>query len=178
MKIVKSTLVGTICGFLVGLVLSFFVGFTSIMECGCDWVEAFLGCGDATCAGGTQKFTSNPAVLNCLLYATLIGAAVGLAYGIVKTIQENNSNLAAQRARNSEEAKAQRIQWKNEIQKAALKADESCKHNLDSFGPLVVARYEATDEMDKIMTELSKVAELQGKVATMADELAHDGGEQ
>ena len=176
MKIVKYTAYGALIGLCIGLVLSFFVGCVAACSCSEEWIDAFFGCGNATCASGCQEFTSDPIVRNCILYSTLICAAIGGAYGAFQTVQEKIASQIAAELEQSASAKRQRVSWASEIKLKALNVNNTCSRNKTSDKPLVSTTYKANAQMTEIMNELTKVAEKQGKVDSLAEELSKKGG--
>ncbi len=173
MTIILCALAGAGIGAGISLVL-YVLGFcVELANCACQIVTCDCNGGDAIPA-----MWSGSSFLSALLFCTACGAAIGLIYGIYKTKVNNDAKLAERNAQNAEEARKLRVQWADALKRKALKVEDTCSRNKTSFAPMVITRYEASDRMDKILTELSKVTELQGKVAVMADELAHEEGEQ
>ena len=54
--------------------------------------------------------------------------------------------------------------------------NNTCSRNKTSDKPLVSTTYKANAQMTEIMNELTKVAEKQGKVDSLAEELSKKGG--
>lgn len=181
MKIVKYAFYGALTGLCIGLVLSFFVGCDAVGSCADEWLGAFFnslfGCGgNASCSGGCQEFTSDPAVRNCMLYSILISTGIGAIYGLFLTMQDKNAAQKAALLSQSAEAKKQRAAWASEIKQNALKVTNTCTQNKVSDKPLVSTTYKANTQMSEIVNELAKVAEKQGKIDSLADELSKKGG--
>lgn len=176
MKTGKYTAYGALIGLCIGLVLSFFAGCEAVCSCTGEWIDAFLGCGDATCAGGCQRFTSDPIVQGCILYSTLIGAIVGGAYGFFQTLQDKNEALKTSELERIESAKKQRVAWASEVKQKALTVNNTCSRNKAMDKPLVSTTYKANDQMIEIMNELTQVVEKQGLVDSLAEELLKKGG--
>ena len=89
-----------------------------------------------------------------------------------------DEETARKNAENSEKARKQRIKWADEVKQKALNVNNICERNKTSDKPLVSTTYQASSEMKDIMNELTNVAELQGKVDSIADELSKKGGVQ
>lgn len=176
MKTIKYAAQGALIGLCIGLVLSFFVGCEAACSCTEDWINAFFGFGNATCAGGCQEFTSDPAVRNCILYSTLICAVIGGAYGAFQTLQDKNAAKKAAELEQSASAKKQRVTWASEVKQKALNVNNTCTKNKSTDKPLVNTTYKANAQMTDIMNELTKVAEKQGKVDALSEELSKEGG--
>ncbi len=173
MTIILGTLGGAVIGAGIALLL-YVLGF------GVELVN--FACQIATCnCNGDDAIPamwSGSSFVNVLIFCTACGVTVGLIYGIYKTKVNSDAKLKQRNAQNAEEARKQRVQWADALKKKAMKVEDTCSKNKTSFAPMVMTRYEASDRLDKILTELSKVTELQGKVAAMADELAREEGEQ
>lgn len=176
MKIAKYALYGALTGLCIGLVLSFFVGCEAMCSCTEEWIDAFLGCGNATYSGGCQGFTNDPAVRNCMLYSTLISTGLGAIYGFFLTLQDKNAAQRAAELEESASAKKQRVIWASEVKQKALNVNNTCSRNKTFDKPLVSTTYKANAQMTEIMNELTKVAEKQGKVDALAEELSKKGG--
>lgn len=176
MKIAKCTAYGALAGLCIGLVLSFFIGCDSVCTCAGEWVDAFFGCGNSSCASGCQEYTSDPAVQSCLLFSTIIGAVIGIAYGFFQTIQDRNAAQKAAEQNQSAAAKRQRINWASEVKQKSLNVYTTCVKNKEAERALVSTAYKANIQMLEIMNELVKVSEKQGKVDSLAEELSKRGG--
>lgn len=106
----------------------------------------------------------------------MICAAIGGAYGAFQTLQEKNAAQKAAELEQSASAKRQRVTWASEIKQKALNVNNTCSRNKTSDKPLVSTTYKANAQMTEIMNELTKVAEKQGKVDSLAEELSKKGG--
>lgn len=176
MKIAKYALYGALTGLCIGLVLSFFVGCEAMCSCTEDWIDAFFGCGNATCSSGCQEFTNDPAVRNCMLYSTLISTGIGAIYGLFLTLQDKNAAQKAAELERSASAKKQRATWASEVKQNALNVNNTCSRNKTSDKPLVSTTYKANTQMAEIINELTNIAEKQGKIDALAEELSKKGG--
>lgn len=175
MKIIKYIALIALIGLCIGLVLSFFAGCEAACSCAGDWINAFFGCGDATCDSGCQKFTSNPTVRNCILYSTLIGALIGGAYGVTKTLEDRTAAQKAAELEQNELDKKQRIKWADDVKQNALNVDRICARNRMSDRFLVSTKYEADEQMAEIISELTKVGEKLEKINILAEEIIEKG---
>lgn len=176
MKIAKCTAYGALAGLCIGLILSFFIGCDSVCMCAGEWVDSFFGCGDSSCASGCQEYTSDPAVQSCILFSTIIGTVIGVAYGVVQTLQDRNASQKAAELDQSASAKRQRVTWASEVKQKALSVNTTCFKNKVTDKALISTTYKASIQMTEIMNELVKVTEKQGKVDSLAGELSEKGG--
>lgn len=106
-----------------------------------------------------------------LIFVILLGA-IGAISGIFLGI----SNIKAEKTRQDAENKKNAGIWASEVKQKALNVNNTCSKNKTSDKPLVSATYEANAQMTEIMNELTKVAEKQGKVDSLAEELSKKGG--
>lgn len=135
-----------------------------ILTCNCDESDAIPGMWNGDAFG------------HILLFCTIAGAVIGLIYGIYKMKVAADEETARRNAKNSEEARKQRVKWADEVKQKALNVNNICERNKASDKPLVSTTYQSSSQMKGIMNELTKVAELQGKVDSIADELKKKGG--
>ena len=120
-----------------------------------------------------------PITLDALLDTGIVfygGAVVGFFYGIYKAKEESDAETAKRNAANSEEARKQRVKWAGEVKQKALNVNNTCSGNKTADKPLVSTTYKANTQMTEIMNELTRVAEKQGKVDSLAEELSKKGG--
>ena len=176
MKTAKYTAYGALVGLCIGLLLSFIADCGASFNCAGTWIEAFFGCGDATCASGCQEFISDPIVRNCILYSTIICTVIGGTYGAFQTLQDKNAVKYEMELKRSASAKKQRATWAGEVKQKALNVNNTCSKNKASVEQLVSTSYKSSTQMADIMNELTKVAEKQGKVDSLAEELSKRGG--
>lgn len=176
MKIIKGIICGAIIGLCIGLALSFFVGCQSIVSCSETWIDAFFGCGDATCSSGCQEYTSNPNVRNCIVFSTFGCSVIGAVYGLFKTLQDRQAAKKAAELEQSAAAKKQREKWASEVKQKALSVASTCDKNAKQYKALISPVYKADAQMDAIINELANAAELKGKVAAMANNIKARGG--
>ena len=137
-----------------------------ILTCNCDGGDAIPG------------MWSGDSFLHVLLFCTIGGAVIGLIYGIYKMKAAADEETARRNAENSEEARKQRVKWADKAKQNALNVNNTCERNKSVDKPLVSTTYQASSQMKEIMNELTKAAELQGKVDSIADELSKKGGAQ
>ena len=112
-----------------------------------------------------------------LFICTIGGAVVGMVYGIYKAKEEINAEKSRRDAENSEAARKQRIQWASEVKQKALNVSNTCEANCKNIPPLVSSAYKADAQMELVLSELAKTAELMGKVDAMAEDV-QKGGDQ
>ena len=167
MKIIKGIICGAIIGLCIGLALSFFVGCQSIVSCSETWIDAFFGCGDATCSSGCQE---------CIVFSTFGCSVIGAVYGLFKTLQDRQAAKKAAELEQSAAAKKQREKWASEVKQKALSVASTCDKNAKQYKALISPVYKADAQMDAIINELANAAELKGKVAAMANDIKAKGG--
>ena len=164
---------GAVIGALVSLLLyvlgfgiEFLNGVCQIITCNWGvWEEAIPG------------MWEDGAFFNVLIFCTIAGAVIGLVYGLCKMKVASDEEAARKSAENSEAARQQRVKWAEEIKQKALTVSRTCDKNKSSDMPLVSTTYQASSQMEGIVSELTKVAELQGKVDSIADDLTKKGGD-
>lgn len=110
-------------------------------------------------------------LFHVLLFCVIGGAIIGLIVGIVKTKAKVDEETAKRNAANSEEARRQRERWVTVKQKA-LNINNSCTSNNNTSKTIVSTSFKASLQMKEIMDELTKAAEIQGKVDSISNELA------
>lgn len=137
-----------------------------ILTCNCDGGDAIPGMWSGDSFG------------HVLLFCTIAGAVIGLIYGVYKMKAAADEEAARKKAENSEEARKQRVKWADEVKQKALNVNNTCERNKSSDKPLVSTTYESSSRMKDIINELTKAAELQGKVDSIADEMTKKGGVQ
>lgn len=164
---------GAVIGAGVALVL-YALGFVvELVNCACHIVTCNCDGGDAI-----PGMWSGSSFLHVLLFCAIGGAIIGLIYGIYKMKAAADEEAARKNAENSEAARKQRIKWADEVKQKALNISSTCERNKSYDKPLVSITYQASTQMKNIMDELTKVAELQGKVDSIANELSKKGGVQ
>ena len=166
-KIISNTLAGAIFGAIGAICLSIAGFFMELLNLGCAILT--LDC-------------DKPMIFNwseiwwLLLICVIGGAVVGFFYGIYKAKEESDAETAKRNAANSEEARKQRVKWAGEVKQKALNVNNTCSGNKTADKPLVSTTYKANTQMTEIMNELTRVAEKQGKVDSLAEELSKKGG--
>lgn len=166
-KTVLYTLKGAALG-AVGAAGLFVVGF---------FIEIFnLGCAILTCDCDKPMVFSWSGMWGLLFLCVIGGAVVGLFYGIYKTKEEKDAEFARKRAEYSEETHKQRVKWAGEIKQKIMNVNNICSVNKSADKPLVSTTYKAGTQMAEIMNELTKVAERQGKIDSLVEELSKKGG--
>lgn len=152
--------IGAICLFIAGFFIELFNFGCAILTCDCDKPTVFDWSG----------------MWGLLFICAIGGAVVGMVYGIYKAKEESNALKAKRDAENLEAAQKQRIQWASEVKQKALNVSNVCSENKAADKPLVFTTYKANTQMTEIMNELTRVAEKQGKVDSLAEELSKKGG--
>lgn len=107
----------------------------------------------------------------------IICSICGAVIGYFKARQERKKEEAIRVAANSKEAHKQRLKWANEIKQKSLNLQKKCTRNRESVEHVVSTIYKSSDQMSNIMRELSKVAELQGKIDSISQELSKKDGD-
>ena len=166
-KIMLNTLKGAVVG-AIGAVFLFVAGF---------FIEVFnVGCAIVTCDCDKPMVFDWSGMWGLLFICVIGGAVVGFFYGIYKAKEESVAETAKRNAANSEEARKQRVKWAGEVKQKALNVNNTCSGNKTADKPLVSTTYKANTQMTEIMNELTRVAEKQGKVDSLAEELSKKGG--
>lgn len=169
MKAVKTTCVGALCGLGASILLI-------LLGLACDFVSC--ACSIVTC-----DFDSSASMMSAVLdnfggickFCMICGAIVGLVYGLYKMKEEADQNNMILNAEQEAAARKQRQTWASEMKQKVLNVSNTCTQNKASDKPLVSATYKAGAQMSDIMNELTKVAEKQGKVDSLAEELSKKG---
>ncbi len=154
-----------------GAVALYVLGFgVELLNCTCQILSCNLDGGDAI-----PGMWNGESFGNVLIFCIIGGAIVGLFYGLYKMKAEADEEELKKRTRDSEEAKRQRLRWADEIKQKALNVNETCEQNRLADKPLVSTTYQASAQMKNIIDELTKAAELQGKIDGIADNLIKKG---
>ena len=104
-------------------------------------------------------------------------AIIGLAYGIYK--MKASEEAARKRAEDSKELNSNlQIKWDFQVKQKALDVKNVCESNMALNKPLVSTTFQASTQMKDITKELSKVAELKGKIDSITEDLVKKGGVQ
>lgn len=135
-----------------------------VITCNCDGGDAIPG------------MWSGDSFVNMVIFCTIGGAIIGLIFGIFKMKTIADEEAARKNAEASEEARKQRVKWADEIKQKALNINNTCEKNKSSDKTLVSTTYQASSQMKDIVNELTRTAELQGKVNSIADELTKKEG--
>ena len=167
-KILGDTLVGAVIGAIAAVCLFVIGGAIEV---------ANFGCAILTCDCDKPTVFDWSGMWGLLIICIIGGAVIGLFYGIYKVKQENDAEVARRNAENSEEARKQRVKWANEIKQKALNLERNCTKNRTSVKAVISTNYKASNQMSDIINELSKVAELQGKIDSISEELSKKGGD-
>ena len=83
---------------------------------------------------------------------------------------------AIKNVENSESAQIQRQKWFVDLKQEALRIRNICSRNNFSYKPIVSVSYQMSLKMEEIMNELTKIAELQGEMDSIVNELSEKGG--
>lgn len=165
---------GAVIGAVVSLLL-YVLGFgIEILNCACQIITCNCNFDDDAIPGMWE----DGAFFNVLIFCAIAGAIIGLIYGLYKMKVAADEEAARKSAENSEAARQQRVKWAGEIKQKALTVSGTCDKNKSADKPLVSTTYQAGSQMKDIVHELTKVAELQGKVDSIADDLTKKGGDQ
>lgn len=149
---------GAVCLFVIGFVIEFFNFGWAILTCDCDKEMVFDWSG----------------TLGLFLICVIGGAVLGLFYGMYKAKQERDIEAARIKAANSEEARIQRVKWAGEIKQKALSVNNICTSKRAAIQPLVSTKYQLENQATEIMNELTKVAEKQGQVNIIVEEISEE----
>lgn len=162
---------GAAIGAGVGLAI-YILGFcVELINCACHIISCNCDFGNAI-----PSMWESESFLMVLIFCSICGAIIGFIYGLFKMKSINDAKIAKQNAEISEAARIQRVQWAAEIKQKSLTVSDTCESNHKSFSPLVSTTYTASAEMEKIMKEFAKVAELKGKVDVVANDFKKKGG--
>lgn len=143
----------------------------SLLSCTCQIVSCNWNASTPEPMGGDAFF-------HVLLFCVIGGVIIGLIVGIVKTKAKVDEETAKRNAANSEEARRQRERWAGEVKQKALNINNSCTSNNNTSKTIVSTSFKASLQMKEIMDELTKAAEIQGKVDSISNELAAGGIKQ
>lgn len=167
LKFLKCTGYGAAVG--AGLcVLLFIYGlFAEAWNCLCD---CFGGCDSLPEVNSDATF----------LFAFFISLGIGFLIGLFLALSDRASRIEAENrkraAANSAEAKQQRIKWASEVKQKALSISNTCNKNYKDYKELISPKYKADSQMNIIINELANIAELKGKVDSMAIDTKTKGG--
>ena len=168
--IIINTLGGAVIG-AIGAVVLYLLGFcVELLNCACNIISCNFRGGDAI-----PGFWTGKSFIAVLMFCVVGGAVIGLVYGIYNAKTESNAKAAKRNEENSERARRQRIQWASEIKQKALSVNSTCDSNCENVDPLTMGVYKADAEMELILSELSKAAELKGKIDAMAEDVRKGG---
>lgn len=167
-KIIEDTFIGAVIG-AIGAVCLFIIG--GVIE------VANFGCAILTCDCDKPTVFDWSGMWGILGLCTIGGAVIGLIYGIYKAKEESDADAARKNAEMSEEARKQRVRWANEIKQSASNLEAKCTSNRTSVENVVSTDYKSSSQMTNIMNELFRVAEIQGKIDSISEELSKKGGD-
>lgn len=141
------------------------------------WSLLSCACNIASCNwnGSSADPMGGDAFLHVLLFCVIGGAVIGLIVGIVKTKAKYDEEAAKKNFANSEEARRQRERWAGEVKQKALTLNNTCNSNNNTSKTIVSTSFKASLQMRDIMNELTKAAEIQGKVDSLHNELTAGG---
>lgn len=148
----------------------------------CDAVYD-CACGLCSC-GSSGSGSTNPqdtSGLGNVLIFILVGIVfITTVYLIVQGIQnskkikakeEEELNKALLKVQTENERK-----WAEEAKQKALEVSNKCAQNSSVNTRIVSTEYQTGAQMNEITKELTNAAELQGKIASIVDELTKKGG--
>lgn len=130
------------------------------------------GCGILACDCDRSMIFDWSGMWGFLFVFVVGGAIIGLFYGIYKAKEERDEETAKINAENSEKARLQRTRWADTIKEKALGVANQCSLNLSINQSVVSTTYKADTEMEEVISELLKIAELQGTVDSLIEELS------
>lgn len=166
MTVVKYTSIGALAGGVLAILL-YVLGFgVEILNCAC----AIITC-DCNRQEALPGLWHGNSFVNIFIFCLIGGAVIGLVYGLYKMKMEMDAEAARKAAENSEEARRQRAQWAEEIKEEANAIYKTCQINQDADKPLRSTTHKSSELMKEIVEELSRTAELQGRVNAIADEV-------
>lgn len=166
-KVMVNTIKGAAIGF-VGAIGIFIIGFC---------IELFnVGYAILSCDCDKQTIFDWSGMWGLLVICTIAGAIIGCVYGFYKAKQESDSKIAERKKEIDEEARKQRVRWAGEVKQSALNLNNTCSKNKMVDKPLVATTYKSSEQMTKIMYELTKISERQGEVDYFAKELSKREG--
>lgn len=173
MTVILCMLCGAGIGLVVAVLLYVFGGGLELLNCAYQILSCSFQSGTVI-----PEMWSGDSFTHVCLFCVIGGTIIGLVYGIYKVKVAADEEAARKRAENSEEARQQRIKWANDVKQRALIVNRTCERNKASNESLVLTTYQASSEMKNITEELTKVAELKGKVDSIAEDLVKKGGIQ
>lgn len=165
--ILRYIIKGAVYGGL-GAIALFIVGF--ILE------VVSVGCAILTCDCDKSTMFDWSGMWNLFFICVIGGAVIGLFYGFYKAKETSDAEAARIDAENFEEACKQRAEWASEVKKKAHTVNNICSKNKELDKPLVSTTYQANAQMIEIMNELTKIAEKQGKIDSLVEELSEKEG--
>jgi len=152
-----------IVGAIIGAVASYVVFCVGNICSQCNCIVDMFNC---------QGFEGGSSFTNLLWFCVIGGAIIGLIFGICLAKADRDEGINAS---NLEIERRQGIQRAGEIKKKAASINIACNENKLLNRPFVFATYIADSQMSDIMNELVNMAELQGKVDALAEELSKGG---
>lgn len=162
---------GAAIGVAVSLML-YVLGFgVELLNCACQIITCNCDGGDAI-----PGMWEDGSFWNVSLFCAIAGAVIGLIYGICKMKTAADEEAARRNAENSEKARKQRVKWAGEVKQKALKISNICSRNASSDPFLVSVMYKTDVQMKCIIDEMTKVAEVEGKIDALAEKLSKKGG--
>lgn len=134
-----------------------------------------IGIAIITCDCDAEYLFDWSGMFGLLLFCIIGGAIVGAFYGFYLVKVANDEEAARLSAAQSEEARRQRIKWAGEVKQKVMSLNKTCSDYAASDTPLISADYKANAEMSKILNELNRLAETEGQVDALAEELSGKG---
>ena len=133
-----------------------------------------LGCAILTCDCDRDMMFEWSGMWGLFIFCLIGGAIVGACYGVYRRKEDEEAEIARQKAENSEEARRQRVAWASQAKQKALNLNNECSKNKTADKPLVSTTYKADIQMADIMAALTKITEMQGRVDALAEELSKE----
>lgn len=113
------------------------------------------------------------------IFGLIICLLIGIVVGLARAISMRSARLDEERAKREKDesaaAKKQRRQWASEVKKNALEIEKTCNNNQSSIKSIVSGKYQLSKQFDLILNEVMNVIELQGKIASIAQEMTAKG---
>lgn len=166
-NVIKNTFIGAAYGI---------AGAIALVAVGLCVEVLNVGCAILTCDCDKSTVFEWSGIWGLLLICMIGGAIIGCVYGIYKEKQERDAEATRLRNENSEKARKQRVKWANEIKQKALNLERECTSNRGSVKAIVSTTYKRDNLMNDILIELSSMAEIQGKVENISENISGKGG--
>lgn len=172
MTVILSMLVGAGIGACVAVALYLLGICVELINCACQIISC-----NFDSDGAIPAMWEGETFLRVALFCAIAGAVIGLIYGIYKMKMDFDQEVSRRAAEELQKERLQRINWGKEVEANSLSTSNICEKNSKEIRPLITATYMAHSQANAIINELSKVAELKGKVDAMAEDTKTKGGD-